>query len=114
MTWTFDEALGHELVTVVSRDDGRRPFEVRIGSLLKPITLAIEVSEETGYVECKRSHALVTPLRHRTKQPGIGLRATLTFVPAFALHRVLDVMTKEYRAAVVAGHVPEEGWLVKR
>jgi len=114
VTWTFDNVLDDELITVVLHDEQCRAFQVRIGTLLTQITLMIEVSPETGHVRCNQSHALVTPLRYRAKQPGIELRNTLTFVPAFALFKVLDVMIREYRAALAAGHVPNDEWLVSR
>jgi len=110
--WTVDNALRHELVTVVFRDDQQQRYEIRIGSLLTTITLAIEISPDTGYVRCTQSHTLVTSLPHRTKRPGIELRGPRTFVPGFALSRILGAMTKEYSAALAAGHAPDEGWLV--
>ena len=110
--WTFDNVLDNNLIGVEYRDDGRGIFQIHIGSLRTDVTLKIEVSPDTSRVRCTQSHALVTPLRYRTKQAGIGLRDTLTFIPAFALFRVLDVMLKEYMAAVRAGHVPDEDWLV--
>lgn len=45
--------------------------------------------------------------------PSIELRDPRTFVPGFALFRVLEAMTKEYSAAIAAGHVPDETWLVR-
>ena len=110
--WNFDNVLRHDLVTVLSRDDARETFKVQISSLRTPITLAIEVSAETGYVRCVQSHMLVTPLPHRTKRPGTELRDIRTFDPGFAVSHVLDLMTKEYRVAMAAGHIPDEGWLV--
>ena len=110
--WSFNSVLKHELLTVVSGSDERQRFEVRIGTLRTPVTLVIETSPATGYVRCAQSHTLVTPLPHRTKRPGIELRNPRTFIPGFALSRVLDAMTKEYRAAVAAGHGPDESWLM--
>jgi hypothetical protein len=70
------------------------------------ITMKLEICPETGYVHVNQSHALVTPLRYRSKQPGIGLRNTRTFDPAYALFKIVDVMLKEYRAAVLADPGP--------
>ena len=92
--WTIDTAILYELITVVSRDDQQQRFEIRIGSLLTTITLAIEISPDTGYVRCTQSHTLVTSLPHRTKRPGIELRVPRGFAPGFALSRILDAMTK--------------------
>ena len=112
--WTVDHALGHELVTVVFRDDQQRRYEIRIGSLLTPITLAIEISPDTGYVRCTQSHTLVTSASasHQAARYRAARAANVRTCPGFALSRILDAMTKEYSAAQAAGHAPDEGWLV--
>jgi hypothetical protein len=114
MAWAFDEILNDELIEVLSRDDKRGRFEIHLGSLRARVIFLLKVASETRYVTCNQSHTLLTPLKYRTKQPGIELRNILTFDPAFALFKVLDAMLKEYRAAIAAGHAPEDSWLVQQ
>jgi hypothetical protein len=114
MAWAFDEILNDELIEVLSRDDKRGRFEIHLGSLRARVIFQLKVASETRYVTCNQSHTLLTPLKYRTKQPGIELRNILTFDPAFALFKVLDAMLKEYRAAIAAGHAPEDSWLVQQ
>lgn len=108
MTYTFDDALDDELVTVFERNDEMGAFLVRIGTLETLVTITLGRYMTSEHTRFELSHAIKTPLQ------GAPYRTSLPFddSPGHALHRAVDGLTRWYRDAVENGHQPSEDWLV--
>lgn len=109
MSYTFDNVLDQDLITVIKRDDDLGRFVIRLGDLKTRITIRLcrfMSSEKTTF---EVSHVIHTPTQvdaYRTSLPIAG-------DPAHALDRAVSGLTSYYKDAVNAGYEPCEGWLVE-
>ena len=109
MAYTFENVLDYELVTVVTRDDSRGVFEIRVGELETIVTIELRRDMSRNDTEFRLSHAIKTPLQigpYRTSCPIGG-------DPAYALNLAVTGLINHYREAVDDGHSPSEDWLVE-
>ena len=109
MPYTVDNILSDPLLTVEDRHDEMGSFALRIGSLQTVVFIELGRFRSTQDTKSTVSHAIHTPMQaapYRTSRP-------FDDDWAYALHRAVDGLLSYYRAAVAAGHLPEEAWLVK-
>jgi hypothetical protein len=109
MPWTMDSALEDDLVTVVDRNDDIGSYAIQIGELQTIIFIDLGRLVTNDQVKFRVSHSIKTPLQagpYRTSK-------VIEDDAAYALHRAVDGLTRDYRQAVKAGHTPRESWLVK-
>jgi len=109
MAWTIDEALNDELVHVISRDDARGVFILRIGTLQTAVKITLRRTRgKPGATAYTQSHAIKTPEQagpYWTSRPSNDS-------PGAALHQAIEGLVSYYRQAVKKGHTPDEDWLV--
>ena len=101
--------LNDPLVTVVDRNDELGSFAVRIGKLDTVVLIEPGRLHTSEWTKVQVGHAIKTAEQagpYKTSHP-FGDDGT------YALHRDVHDLTSYYAAAVKAGHVPNETWLVK-
>lgn len=109
MAWTIDKALEDESITVISRDDIRGDYELRIGDLDTPVHIKLRRHVGSDETDFEVSHAIKT-----TGMPG-PYRTSIRRgdYPAYALHRAIMGITDHFRTAIKEGHRPQESWLIE-
>jgi len=108
MPHTIDNALDDELIEVVERDDGFGEYAIRLGELETVITIQLRRLVGSEHTEFTVSHAIHTPTQADPYRTSIQYGD----YPAQALSSAVFALTQYYRAAVRAGHNPDESWLV--
>ena len=110
MPHTLDSALEDPDITVLQRDDHLGFFEVRVGGLNPVVTIDLARALGSNETKFDRSHNIKTPV-----QSGPYISSRLFWDdPAYALHQAISGLTSHYRAAVKAGHIPNDSWLMRR
>jgi hypothetical protein len=109
MAWMIDEAPNDDLVHVVSRDDAKGIYIIRVGALQTAVKIALRRTRgRPGATAYTQSHAIKTPQQagpYWTSRPSNDS-------PGAALHQAVEGLVFYYRKAVEAGHIPSEEWLV--
>jgi len=102
MTWTIDEALSHELVTVEAVI-----VKFRLG--IAPTVITARIIRETP-IKCdpQVSHKIKTPCQPNSYLPAFRDCAS----PGAAVHELVLAFTQEYTFAHKKGYQPDESWLV--
>ena len=109
MSYTFDNVLAHDLITVIDRNDDIGWFVIQLRGINTHITIKLcrfMRSEETTF---EVSHVIHTP----TQMDAYHTSKPLADDPASALQRAVFGLTSFYQSAVNAGHKPCEDWLVE-
>lgn len=107
---TIDQGLQSDLIRVTKRDDEAGVFELRLGELTTPITIAVECTPDMGRAEYYLSHCIKTPIQ-KSVFPGRAAKR-FGFSPGAAIHRAVLGLSTYYREAVEAGLTPDEAWLI--
>jgi len=105
---TIDTVLNRPLVHLVSRDDERGEYKLRIGDLNTVISMSLERRADLVTI-CRASHylALVDDPNDYAYQPCFCFAST----PAQALDRAVTSVVERYDMAVRSGYEASEGWL---
>lgn len=104
----LDQALNHEHVNVLRRDDESGIYIINLGVLGEPITIKLTPDRDGIHTAFDLSHAIHTPVQatpYRTSRPFDDDHA-------YALSRAISGLTMYYDMAIEAGHQPSEEWLV--
>lgn len=111
MAWTFKAVLTDDLIHVVAKDLHAGFFQIRLGVLRTVVTIELGryMRKEDRRTKYWVSHAIHTPLLAAPYITSLPLADD----PPSALRRAVFGLTDDYRAAVMAGHEPQEQWLVR-
>lgn len=107
---TVDEALNHNLVTVIQRNHQAGFYRITLGTLATEVFIRLKPKGGSGQTAFERSHDIKTPLQIGPYRTSISLYDT----PGDAMRRAITGLTDHYEHAVKAGHSPEESWLCVR
>lgn len=106
---TFDDVLENCLVTVVSRDDKKGIFKIKIGTLDTTITIKVNQRKSVNRQYLYHvSHGIQTPIQHGPYFSSVCWGPTRPL----SLHKAIEDFLVYYKKAIKDNYDPESEWLV--